>query len=1091
MSEPITSQQWRLSRVEVVNWGTFDNFHGVDIARKGHLFTGPSGSGKSSLLDAITAALTPKRTITFNAAAQESSGRKADRTWVTYVRGAWAKEADALEDRTVSSYLRKGATWSGIMLRFEREGDQPVSLYRLFHLRGSSNAASDLKEVSFITRTTQSLLDFAPYAESGINAKKLRAEQKPVTLATGTKPGPYFTKMRRLLGIRNETALQLLHRTQAAKNFGSLDTLFRKFMLDEPRTFEMAEKAVEEFSELREAHSHVVDLGRQRDALFLVKDASEEYEGARATSANLEELSSSVLPFADALKLKRSRKALGTVNGEVTRAENALAQAQERVQAGEERLEATSRRVLELGGGDQANLQARISDARKEQNRIQVRRSSLFQRMESVGLPLPGDESNYVELLATAKQTLDAPAPKDVDPDLLDRRAHARRQKNALERDLRSLNLHKSNIDARLLDVRDRLAQELGIPVGLMPFAGELVSVRPQYEAWTGAIERVLAPVSTALLVRDSDLDVVRRAVDGRHLGVNLTIDTVPQRSAPPTLIKDERSLFYRVDVSPGPFSEYLNHRLSTEFNFACVDSPSELDDVERGVTIRGLIKRSKRRYVKADRTPLNDKSKWVLGGDVEPKRKALETELAKALDDFNRLNSEVETRAQQRDKEMAQRHMLGELLQKPWAEIDVEAAGARVKELQRQFDDMVKPDSELGEATRAQEDARENLQHLRSKENDVRDTLTLARRERAVLEESIALLEDSPHPELSESVSAALQERFDKQRRVIRYNEVHEVAAIVQEQLRAQLSSSQKQVQQASARFSEFAAAFSKEWSTVAINADLTAQIEDRRGYLDLLQDILTRGLPEHEQNFRRLLNERSREAIAFLRDDLMTAPRKIAQRIEPVNASLATSPFDKNVYLHIESKTRRSEEVNSFLAELKEIVDGSWDDEELEEAERRFQKLAVLMKKLASTDRADREWRNRVLDTREHVTFIAKELDPTGEVIDVHDSSAGRSGGQRQKLVIFCLAAALRYQLADQDTEIPQYGTVILDEAFDKADSSYTRVAMDVFNAFGFHMVLATPEKLLQTLEPYLGGLTVVTNPDRQASHLANIEY
>lgn len=862
-------------------------------------------------------------------------------------------------------------------------------------------------------------------------------------------------------------------------------------MLDEPRTFEMAEKAVEEFGELREAHTHVVDLGHQKEALLLVQSAVQEYESAQESVADLDVLSSAVIPFADALKLESARNALSTASGAVVKAQNDLLKAQERVATAEEQLSVADRRVLKLGGGDQRNLQARITDAKKGLEQVRARRESLFVRMQSRGIPLPETEADYVQLLATAEATLASPEPQQISHEQQGLLAQSRRRVDRLERELESLNRRKSSIPSALLDVRDTLALELGIPEGLTPFAGELMSVRAEHKAWSGAIERALAPISTALLVRDRDLDVVRDAVNRKHLGLNLTIDAVPQTVPAPAPIKDERSLVYRVDVSEGPFSEYLNHQLNSRFDFACVDSPNQLDDVERGLTIQGLIKRSKRRYVKADRDRVDDRSRWVLGGDVEPKRRVLEDQLEQARAVYRDRFAEVDSAAKKRDKEMAQRHMLSELLQKPWSDIDVVAAAGRVSALQQQWADLVKPESELGQATEAQAQASARVRELRAQSDQVQKDLTLAQKEQSDLESIIAGLQDKDHPPIPQPVHDALDERFRKHRRAIRYDQVHEIATSVQEQLRAQLGAAQKQVQQASARFSESAAAFGNKWATVATNADLTAQIDDRRGYLDLLDDIVTRGLPEHEQNFRRLLNERSRESVAFLRDELMTAPRKIAQRIEPVNASLATSPFDKGVFLDISTKTRRSEEVNAFLGELKEIVDDSWNEEEFEQAEKRFQKLASIMKKLASTDRTDRDWRSRVLDSREHVTFIAKELDLQGEVVTVHDSSAGLSGGQRQKLVVFCLAAALRYQLGDPDTEVPQYATVILDEAFDKADAAYTRVAMDVFNAFGFHMVLATPQKLLQTLEPYLGGLTVVTNPNRKASHLSSIEY
>ena len=121
------------------------------------------------------------------------------------------------------------------------------------------------------------------------------------------------------------------------------------------------------------------------------------------------------------------------------------------------------------------------------------------------------------------------------------------------------------------------------------------------------------------------------------------------------------------------------------------------------------------------------------------------------------------------------------------------------------------------------------------------------------------------------------------------------------------------------------------------------------------------------------------------------------------------------------------------------------------------------------------------------------------------VYDSAQGLSGGQAQKLVFFCLAAALRYQLTGaglstsraknctiehDGKQFSRFGTVILDEAFDRADSQFTRRGMDVFNEFGFHMVLATPEKMLQTIQDYIGGAAVVQCFDRKHSTLALLE-
>lgn len=209
-------------------------------------------------------------------------------------------------------------------------------------------------------------------------------------------------------------------------------------------------------------------------------------------------------------------------------------------------------------------------------------------------------------------------------------------------------------------------------------------------------------------------------------------------------------------------------------------------------------------------------------------------------------------------------------------------------------------------------------------------------------------------------------------------------------------------------------------------------------------------------------------------------------------MNASLGRSPFEgDDLFLEIEVKTARTGEVEQFLADLRRIVEGNWSDESLTAAEERFGVLQRVINRLGSKDRVDQDWKTRVLDTRLHVTFLAREKSVTGRVARVYDSSEGLSGGQRQKLVVFCLAAALRYQLTEEEDEVPRFGTVVLDEAFSNADSAYTRSAMDVFDAFGFHMVLATPQKLLQTLEPYVGAITSVSNPARNASRIANVVF
>lgn len=63
-------EQFRMRRLQVLNWGTFSGLHEVPIAERGFLFVGRSGSGKSTLLDAMSALLVPPALVDFNAAAR-------------------------------------------------------------------------------------------------------------------------------------------------------------------------------------------------------------------------------------------------------------------------------------------------------------------------------------------------------------------------------------------------------------------------------------------------------------------------------------------------------------------------------------------------------------------------------------------------------------------------------------------------------------------------------------------------------------------------------------------------------------------------------------------------------------------------------------------------------------------------------------------------------------------------------------------------------------------------------------------------------------------------------------------------------------
>jgi uncharacterized protein YPO0396 len=261
---------------------------------------------------------------------------------------------------------------------------------------------------------------------------------------------------------------------------------------------------------------------------------------------------------------------------------------------------------------------------------------------------------------------------------------------------------------------------------------------------------------------------------------------------------------------------------------------------------------------------------------------------------------------------------------------------------------------------------------------------------------------------------------------------------------------------------------------------------------YARVLEKIVADDLPRFEGRFFKLLNEQSDRHLAKLQQRLTTERDEIRSRMNIVNDALRQSPFNPGTYLLIKDKPRTLPEVTEFRAELRACLERNFKTEaSRDEREVQFEALNKIVKRLHGDKPEDERWRTLALDVRQHVEFLAKEYDEAGEIKDIYQSGAGKSGGQRQKLAATCLAAALRYQLAGTDRPLPQFCTVLMDEAFDKADSDFTAMTLNIFNTFGFQMLMATPMKAVRTLEPFVGGAHVFSNKARNSSGAVSIEY
>lgn len=1083
--------QHRLTRVQLVNWGTFHGAFDLVVPRSGLLLTGPSGSGKSSLLDALASVLVQPRWLSFNAAAQEGAGGDRTRSIVSYVRGAYKREADDAGEVT-TAYLRAGATWSGIAVTFTDGAGQCTTLVRLLHLPRGTNASDAVSTLFVAADGPVDLMALQCFAENGIATRQLKAAH-PGWLATPTYPS-FAARLQKRLGLASDQAQRLLHKMQSAKNLTSLDSLLRDFMLDEPDTFDEVARAVDQFGELSAAHASVVDARRQVHALRPLRGIAAErtaHVAQRDELAVQREHLETVqldrnLAAADA-SLEGLERRLAALEPEITAADKVVDERQAT-------RDAARLAVDRAGGQDVAAVAESLTVAEERLSGVAAERDRRAADATAVSLVLPGTEVEFGAFVAEAGALTSALTETESEKEarfaLASAHGVAQNEVRRLTDELRALAGRRSNIDERLLAVRDALVSAAGVEAARLPFAGEMLDVRPDESEWTGAIERVLRPFAQTLLVPDDLYPLVSEYIDAEHLGVRLVYERVPaQATGGEGRREPERqSLVRKLDIADGECSAWVRVELARRFDYLCVSSVAELRGVRRGVTRAGQVRHSDTRHEKDDRRRVDDRRGWLLGTSTEGKRQTLEADLAAA-----RRRAEAErVRRDDADAERGVRleraRVLSELATLSWPQIDVVAARGRVDALRARHTALL-GDPDLARARAAYDRAEGALAEATRQRQDLRDARTRAeasRDEWAHRRDRWASARQGQSP-VPEAVAAALGVRLDA---LGADNDV--AAARLSRMLEDEASDIERRLDNTARRAERLMQSYKAEWPQQG--ADLAIQVNYLPDYQQVLDGLEGDRLPDFEDRFFGLLQSQARNNIGSLALRINNSRREIRGRIDPINDSLRRTEFAPGRYLHVRVTDRRLPEVTDFLRDLAEITSGSVDDalgssldpRERQQAEERFLRMQALLRRLASSESADVRWRTQCLDTRLHVQFVAEVRDADGRAVDFFTGAGGLSGGERQKLVIFCLAAALRYQLARDGADVPAYGLVVLDEAFDKTDPAFTRAGLEVFQQFGFQLLLATPLKMLQTLEDYVGGAAVVLNESGSGSRL-----
>ncbi len=252
---------FRLQRLEVLNWGTFDKrVWRYELDGRNGLLTGDIGSGKSTLVDAITTLLVPAQRVAYNKAAGADARERSLRS---YVLGHYKSERNEVTGSARPVALRDASSYSVILGVFRNEGyDQAVTLAQVFWLKDPQGQPARL-----FVAAERALTIAEDFSGFGSDITALRKRLRGAGCELFDSFPPYGAWFRRRFGIEHEQALELFHQTVSMKSVGNLTDFVRSHMLEPFDVGSRIEALIRHFDDLDRAHQAVLKAKRQVDLL--------------------------------------------------------------------------------------------------------------------------------------------------------------------------------------------------------------------------------------------------------------------------------------------------------------------------------------------------------------------------------------------------------------------------------------------------------------------------------------------------------------------------------------------------------------------------------------------------------------------------------------------------------------------------------------------------------------------------------------------------------------------------------------------------------------------------------------------------------
>ena len=600
-------QQWLAEDLQLVNWGGYDGAHRVRFSPTATLLCGGSGSGKSTLMDAYIALMMP-HTTPFNGASNGGVlGRprgSEQRNIISYGRGKL--DESRTEDGTKMRVLRGDGcdTWTAVAMTWVDRDLTRFTAVRAWYIPATARILDDTVRVRATIDGPFDLRELEEAAVQHLGDAAVRA----AGLATLGTDREFSAKLHATLGIgasgAGSKAMSLLARIQAGQQITTVDELYKRMVLEEPETLATADAVVEHFDELEGTRRRMVTARQQVHALEPIRDLKTKM----ASAANRLRLIDEVGRFGDSDSLA----ALWQASRRLELLREVEAESRDRKRAADELIREAETRataaqvehdglaeVLRTSGGDRLETaQRELRGVETRLVRVQRDLDRLHDAVEVVQADRPKSATQYAALLQRAEDSLADTDAKASGPGRL---RCGRAEQQAIEQEVAVLEAdrcqaerRRGNIPTELDTSRNQLAAAAGLDPEELPFVGELVEVRTEFEPWREAFNLALGGFATTVLIDTGRLADFRSAIDSVRTPVRDPLRGCTHRAVRgQTLWTTGRCR--AGSTSASPFTGWLEDRLEKRFGFVCVDEAAELAQHPMAVTIAGQISHGNR----------------------------------------------------------------------------------------------------------------------------------------------------------------------------------------------------------------------------------------------------------------------------------------------------------------------------------------------------------------------------------------------------------------------------------------------------------------------------------------------------------------